>query len=153
MSSISCLRCCMALLSGLACSANLALPWVYSWAQKTRVIFGRGVNLLRDAHICFGLPSKSLPHPRTNRVSPAETSPSLLQPCCIGVALTPSGAAAVFGDLTNCMCGCHETVWRQHVQGTPRICACSDSLTEAATDVGAWLQYLGRAPRPRGTRV
>ena len=77
-SSISCLRCCMARLLGLACSANLALLAVYSCAQNTRVVEGRVSNLLREAHICWGEPSNRRPQPRTNRVSPARVGPNLI---------------------------------------------------------------------------
>lgn len=53
--------------------AYLALACVYSCAQNTVAVGGKGRNLDSEAHIWSGVPSKSRPQPIANRVSPGNS--------------------------------------------------------------------------------
>ena len=64
---------CSASLSGSTDTANLAFDRVYSCAQNTSVSGGIAVIFWMELHIWSAVPSKSLPQPIANMVSPTNT--------------------------------------------------------------------------------
>lgn len=56
---------------GSTCFANFRFCNVYSWPQNTLVSSGRALNMvIRAVYICSAEPSKNLPQPPRNNVSP-----------------------------------------------------------------------------------
>ena len=53
--------------------------FVYSCPQYIIVSFGKFFNLFRELNICSCVPSKTLPHPKENNVSPQKTTFSSLK--------------------------------------------------------------------------
>lgn len=66
-------------LSGSTCAANFRFCKVYSWPQNTLVSLGRFPRIsMRALCICSAVPSKNLPQPPKNNVSPVRSCYVLL---------------------------------------------------------------------------